>query len=584
MRLKPIITLGGNMGAYPVALLRCLNHDLRQFPSSQEVWPGATPKEVAASSIRRSLLKKWESENSDEADEACLLKFMQVNENCKNWKLDVERLQTWEEELWGEFKSSLYRFFHPGGYPLVDNYAQILAFGRVGPGASRGSLGGDFYTKLFSSPLTTTRSVLYDEYRRYVRNFPEWSNAEAIRQLNYGEPHIVKGNSLSFVPKYTHISRFICTEPSLNMFYQLGLGQILTDRLKAYFGIDLTVQQFNNRELARRGSLDGGYSTLDLESASDSVSLKMCDAVLPGWFNTLLGKLRSPTSVIRGREHELFMVSTMGNGFTFPLQTILFSCMVEAAAKWAGFSIRRPGSRWDPLSNVRRYDQGTFAVFGDDIICPVEITRYVMKLLEMAGFSVNHSKSFVEGPFKESCGADYYHGINVRGVYIRRLETKQDFYSAINQLNLFSTRTGLRLPTTIRWLLARVPWNPVPRWEDDSSGVKVPLSLLRNPRICLDTGSILYYPYVADTLRIRIGESAIFSPKGVKRRIYNPSGLFVAYLQGSINGAAIPVRHDQVKWRRKLRVAPNWDAPPTAHPLAGWFCWQRWDNAVYLNL
>lgn len=571
------------MGAYPVVLLRCLNHDLRQYPDS-DIWPGASPREASAVSLRRSILKKWESDQTDAADDACLAKFMQVNENCKNWTLDIETMQTWDEELWGEFKSSLDRFFHPGGVPLVGHFGSVLAFAKVGPGASIGARGGDFYTKLFASPLTSTSRVLYDEYRRYSRNFPEWSNAEIVRQLNYGEPVIVKGSSLSFVPKYTHISRSICTEPSLNMFYQLGLGEILTARLKDYFGIDLNVQPFRNQELARQGSLGLGYSTLDLESASDSVSMRMCEAVLPRWVNHLLRLLRSPVAKIRGREHVLEMVSTMGNGFTFPLQTAIFSCMVEAASRWRGHKLRYPSTYFDSTWARRYDDPGTFAVFGDDIVCPVEITGYVMKLLSMAGFTVNRSKSFVEGPFKESCGADFFHGINVRGVYIKRLETKQDFFSAINQLNLFSTRTGIRLPTVVRWLLSRVPWTPVPRWEDDSAGVKVPRSLIRAPIYCSHTQSILYSAYVPQGKRIRIGDSAVFAPAGSKRRIYNPSGLLTAYLQGSISSSAIPVRHDRVTWKRKLRVAPNWDAIPTTHPESGWFNWQRWENAVYLNL
>jgi len=572
------------MGAFPVVLLKCLNHDLRQYPQSTDWWPGATPREAASVSLRNSISKKWEIDKTDAADAACLTKFMHVNENCKNWKLDRDCIHTWEEELWGEFKSSLDRFFHPNGLPLVGGAGSLLPFGKVGPGASIGALGGDFYTKLFSSPLTSTRHDLYDEYRRYTRNYPEWSNAEVIRLLNFGEPRIVKGNSLSFVPKYTHISRSICTEPSLNMFYQLGLGHVMNERLKVYFGIDLIDQQFHNQELARRGSLGLGISTLDLESASDSVSRLMCREVLPGWLNRLLDKLRSPTAVISGREHELHMVSTMGNGFTFSLQTILFSCMVEAAARWRGVKLRYPSRWWDSLTNSLRVDHGDFAVFGDDIACPTEVVRYVIRLLEMAGFTVNRSKSFVEGPFRESCGTDFYLGVNIRGVYLRRLESKQDFFSAINQLNLFSTRTGIRLPTVIRWLLARVPWCPVPRWEDDSSGVKVPSSLAKSQPVCRETGSSLYYRYQAVGLKLRLSEVALLHPRGIRRRIFNPSGLHIAFLQGSINSHTIGVRHDQVKWVKKLRVAPNWDAPPTTHPLVGWFNWRRWENAVYLNL
>jgi len=563
------------MGVFPVALLQCLNHDLIQYGDlGNQIYPGATPREAAVVSLRRSFTRKWVSDQTDAADNACLTKFLYTNERCKNWTLDKDKLQTWDEELLGEFKNSVDRFFHPGGVPLVGHFGSLLAVARVGPGASLGARGGDFYTKLFSSPLTSTRRALYDEYRRYVRNYPEWCIAEQIRSTAFGECRIVKGNRLSFVAKYTHISRSICTEPSLNMFYQLGLECVLRERLRSYFGIDLSNQQFKNQDLARRGSLGEGYSTLDLESASDSISTKMCGWALPSWLNSLLDLLRSPTTEIRGREHVLHMVSTMGNGSTFPLQTILFSCMVEAAARMAEVHLRFP----------RGNDQGTFGVYGDDIICPSACTRYVYRLLDLLGFSVNTSKSFVEGPFRESCGADFYLGINIRGVYVDYLECKQDYYSVINQLNLFSTRTGIRLPTTQRWLLSRVPFNAVPRWEDDSSGIKVPGSLLRNPPLCVHTGSILYTPYVVQNQKIRILDSAVFAPKSLKSRMYNPSGLLISILQGSIRSSSIAARLSRNRWRTKLRVAPYWDATPNVHPLSGWFCWQRWETAVYLNL
>jgi hypothetical protein len=38
----------------------------------------------------------------------------------------------------------------------------------------------------------------------------------------------------------------------------------------------------------------------------------------------------------------------------------------------------------------------------------------MQSLLAICGFKTNHSKTFSDGPFRESCGADWYEGIDVR--------------------------------------------------------------------------------------------------------------------------------------------------------------------------
>jgi len=360
------------------------------------------------------------------------------------------------------------------------------------------------------------------------------------------------------------------------MFFQLGFAEILNSRLCDFWGINLKNQQFKNRELARKGSLDESFSTIDLSSASDSISLGMLDAVLPPSLMRWLRRYRSPISKLPdGRLLELNMVSTMGNGFTFSLQTVLFTGVVLAAMKLSGIRPIFP----------RGNECGNFGVYGDDIICPSACTKKVLRLLKLLGFTPNGEKTFVEGQFRESCGEDFFQGVNVRGVYVKHLSSQQDRYSVINQLNLFSTRTGILLPRTVQHLLARVRFLPVPRFENDDAGVKVPLSMLRRPyKLDRNVQSIVYFCTRPRALRIRIGESALFTPRSAKRRIYNPSGLLISFLQGSVHSCSVSIRADRSVYETKRGVAPFWDALPTVHPLAGWFNWQRWESAAYLNL
>jgi hypothetical protein len=534
-------------------------------------------KEAACYSLMKSFLKKIEEENSSKHDSRALLKFLSVNHRCRNWSLDLRSDR--DHLLLGELKRAICKFWYLDGLgvkSLVDHEDDILSYGRCGPGAAVGSRGGDFYTKMFSSPLTVTNRYLYRSYRNYIRAFPEWHDAEVVRKSVYGTALIVKGSRLSFVPKNDQVSRVICIEPSLNQFFQLGLGHILERRIEEMYGISMASQPFKNRELARQGSLFDSLVTIDLESASDSLSLKMLRTVLPEDFYDLLGTLRSRFTVIPGLgPFELDMVSTMGNGFTFPLQTMLFSCVVSAAFRVNSEVIK-------PLY-PRGREWGNFGVFGDDIICPRVIVDDVFRLLDILGFTINKDKTFVEGPFRESCGSDYFRGRDIRGVYVKRLDNPQDKYAVINQLNLFSTKTGIPLPRTVQFLLSRVKFLPVPRWENDDAGIKVPGSMVRMPTNP-HTQSTMYWKWEAVGKKIRIGESSIWTPRRHKPRIYNPYGLYVCFLQRSINSWSIGVRHDPIRYKRKLGIAPYWDALPTTHPIAGWFNWQRWNTAVYLNL
>jgi len=230
------------MGACPDALYQCLRRDISEivgedlvslFETLPEPPPDCTTKEVACFAILKSLLKKLEASKSELCDSRALLKFLQINSDCENWTLSLKN--SWDEVLFGELRRTIDDFFHDPS-PIFDTLSDFLHFGRVGPGAAIGAKGGDFYTKMFSSKLTTTSRGLYQAYSNYVRNYPEWSNAENIRQQHFGQPCIVQGNRLSFVPKNDQISRTICVEPGLNMFVQLGAGHIIEKGCSLYMG------------------------------------------------------------------------------------------------------------------------------------------------------------------------------------------------------------------------------------------------------------------------------------------------------------------------------------------------------------
>jgi hypothetical protein len=535
------------MAISPEEVVQLLDLDLAEqgFEKSESFWPGMSIQEAASVSLRKSIVQKWTLKNSEAADTAALNKFLAQNKKCAEWTVPSV-MDTKTEMLLGGFKTAVWDFWLRRGYPLVDHPYDLLEKGKVGPGANIGANGGDFYTKFFSSPLTCTSESLYNWYSRYTGNFAEWSNAENIRKLDFGGARIVEGSRLSFVPKNDKISRCICVEPTLNTYFQLGFASHLESRLAERFGIVLRDQQFKNRDLARLGSITDGLVTLDLSSASDSISLGMVRTLFPPDFVRWLEMMRCPVVSIPGMGTvTLHMLSSMGNGYTFPLETMIFAAVVSACANFRGIPLGNAGT-----GNV-------WGVFGDDIICPDEIHRDVIALLDILGFSVNTDKSFVKGPFRESCGSDFYLGTNIRGVYLKRLDTMPSRFSAINQLLRFQTRTGISLRRLIGRLLKSVEWLLVPPWENMDSGIHSSLACTRRVKD-RDTQSYSYVRLEPRLPRIRVLESAIVVPRSQKRRVFNPSGLLISFLQGSVNSCSIGFRTETVNHRKKRRVAPFW--------------------------
>ncbi len=234
------------------------------------------------------------------------------------------------------------------------------------------------------------------------------------------EPRFVRGNVMFTVPKNAEIDRVAAKEPDLNMFFQKSIGNQIRSLLKRV-GINLNDQRING-ELARVGSIDGSLATLDLSSASDSVTFQLVKRVLPSdWFH-IMAALRSQETEIDGVYHTNEMFSSMGNGFTFELESLLFYSICRAVAYFCGV-------------------RGTISVYGDDIIIPTEITDSVISALAYCGFSVNLEKSFWDSPFRESCGKHWYGGRDVSPFYLRKpFSTLSDLILTLNQLASWASR------------------------------------------------------------------------------------------------------------------------------------------------
>ncbi len=285
-----------------------------------------------------------------------------------------------------------------------------------GPGASIGVHGNttNQARKLLAKEWTVTPGAFYYAYaamskdihvmellnRRPDSPFFAADNFQMFE--NYRKKiRVVDNNKITFVPKTVKTERTIAVEPLLNGYLQTGVDTYMRKRLKRV-GIDLRDQSVNQK-LAREGSLPFTVDplvTLDLSHASDSISTELCrDLLPPDWFD-YLNQIRSHSYELGGRVVPFHKFVTMGNGFCFPLETLIFASLCHVS--------------YDENSSDRFY-----SVYGDDIIVRQSVAATLLRNLKVCGFTVNESKTFLSGPFRESCGADWFEGKDVRPVNLK---------------------------------------------------------------------------------------------------------------------------------------------------------------------
>lgn len=244
----------------------------------------------------------------------------------------------------------------------------------------------------------------------------------------------VKSGRIAFVPKTAKTDRTVMTEPSLNSFFQLGYGDWIADRLRLS-GVDLSDQSRNQR-LARIGSLTNDLATLDLSSASDTIAYELVWMLLPFDWAERLSILRTSRVLVSDAcEIELEKFSSMGNGYTFPLESLIFYALAEAVSP-AGSEV---------------------SVYGDDIIVPSACFQPLVALLSALGFVPNEKKSFYDGPFRESCGTDWLSGVDIRPFYLKgnispqRLMLVHNFFARNFDPEMASAVLAHLHPTFVLW-------------------------------------------------------------------------------------------------------------------------------------
>lgn len=237
-----------------------------------------------------------------------------------------------------------------------------------------------------------------------------WRHAD-YRETLYNDPNgglSTNGKTaiVLAVPKSYKTPRLIAKEDSTRQWYLQAInrrlrGCIVRNGFSSAIPLD---DQPHNQMLAMVGSNGGGYSTIDLSSASDRNSVGTFRTLFPSNVVHDVMQYRSSTLDINGKVYLASMVATSGSGVCFVLEAITFYAIAAAATHLV-----------ERLTRTRLLKP---AAMGDDIIVDDRAYDTCVDFLTHFGFKVNDDKSFTGNhAFRESCGKDFFEGDDVTSSY-----------------------------------------------------------------------------------------------------------------------------------------------------------------------
>lgn len=347
-------------------------------------------------------------------------------ESNKKFKALQEDPSLWDPTMHEVFSMARRKIARVLGTLDLDSVSEHFGWG---PGATTATSGNaqSAYVK-FSKRLDVTGNALVMG-RCCVNSTPSWANLQLETGASPSVPcsvidaafNRVLGNEIVLVPKNAKTHRVIAKEPHVNSYLQKGFGTVIRNCLRVRAGIDLKDQSRNQR-LAQEGSREGTLATIDLSGASDTISKELVHYLLPDDWYLALASLRCPFGRLEDQWIFYEKFSSMGNAYTFELESLIFWALADSAVTIVG------GDR-------------TVSVYGDDIVVPVASYDFVATVISFAGFRVNDRKSYSTGPFRESCGKDYFFGILVRPIFLKEeLSNVPSLYRLANSIRRYARR------------------------------------------------------------------------------------------------------------------------------------------------
>jgi hypothetical protein len=273
---------------------------------------------------------------------------------------------------------------------------------------------GPGVTQLLKRDTSSTNKFrLENGITRYLHGFISETFALAYPVWNIEKFIFHAGNKVVTVPKSSKTDRTIAVEPGLNLWFQKSIGTMIRRRLRRV-GINLN-SQVRNQQLSRVGSKFNNLATVDFSQASDSISISTVEALLPPRWFTLMDATRSKFGSLDKTQFWYEKFSSMGNGFTFELESLIFWAIAMSVCEYL------------------KLDTRDISVYGDDVILPKDAYQLFSDITKIYGFVVNPQKSYSSGDFRESCGSHYFRGVDCKPYYLKEVvKGESSIYLAAN--------------------------------------------------------------------------------------------------------------------------------------------------------
>lgn len=375
--------------------------------------PGLTTPEFRQRYLDACVLKRWQGgskEDADSRDEAAYAKLLDSEKRCR----ETNKLFTGPESLdWSNARIPLHlQKVYKRARRII---AQIL---------------GQFDWEEFPTCVDFSSGATTEFPRRSSKVSNKWQHGSHItrRAMPYGEAfrrwskapsmdlnNDTRGvrqdwpafqawecNDVFTVPKKFDTNRTAAKGTTWNTALQKGVGTMVRRRCQRWVEPLLTPDaQVYHGLLARLGSGTSCLVTGDLVGASDSVTVGHVATFYPDSWQEPLLDLREEYGIMPdGSIVRWEKIGSMGNGYTFEVETVLFYGLVKACC-----------SRDSVVS-----------VYGDDLIYPQQYHELVTEVMAFAGFEFNREKTFSgRHPFRESCGSYFHSGTDVKPFYIEKL-------------------------------------------------------------------------------------------------------------------------------------------------------------------
>lgn len=327
-------------------------------------------------------------------------KYIQTDDSYSRERIDWGKVEVIRKRIQSYFPS-LFALVPSDLFTLVRPHDGPGAFAYSGPLLKDTKFSVGEYKKLPSEGIGSCGKA-QSPYSGYFKGYPSSPERIYLREDR-------TTCELRFVPKDSRGPRVISKEPLLLLRAQMSAGKAIARVLESDSNgrINFTDQTVN-RELARVSSMTQENATVDLAEASDRNWLAVVRhfaRYCPVLRYAITLRSTHVDLPIFGRK-KLNKLANMGSGICFPfLAFTVYSTAVTALVEEHRYSIN------DAMSAVY--------VYGDDLICPRETLAAVKRWLIAVGLVINDDKTFSNGFFRESCGGDYYHGVEVAPVRFR---------------------------------------------------------------------------------------------------------------------------------------------------------------------